>query len=286
MPQESVQLRSITEKISSLPTLPSVIAKMSHLLMDPHTSAEEVGRAISNDQALASKVLKLVNSAFYGFPGKISTITHAIVILGFGTVKNIVFTASIFNTFGGKEETGVFDIEKFWLHSISVGAAAKTIARHTGFRAREECFIGGLLHDIGKIILSQYAKSEMIRIVKTVLYKKCLFIDAEKSLLGITHQEIGGWLAAKWNLPKNLSSAVEYHHFPHAAREHFQMAAIIHVADILVRALGIGSGGDSRIPKVNIEAWDKLNIRQSDMQKLLADIEEEVDKASVFLTIV
>lgn len=286
MPPQSDQLKVITERVSSLPTLPTVITKMSQLLQDPRTSAEEVGKAISKDQAIASKVLKLVNSAFYGFPGRISTITHAIVILGFGTVKNIVLTASIFDSFGGKGESGPFDLEKFWLHSISVGAAAKVISRHTSFRAQEEAFIAGLLHDIGKIILSQFAKPQLAVALKIVAAKNCLFFDAEKEGLGITHQEVGGWLAGKWNLPKELAAAVQNHHYPHGAGDHARLAAIVHVADILIRAMGIGSGGDNKIPLLNQEAWKTVGIKDGTMQKLLEDIDEEVEKASVFLTIV
>jgi putative nucleotidyltransferase with HDIG domain len=279
------QLKTLTEKIPSLPTLPTVLTQMNQLLQDPHTSAEEVGKAIANDQSLASKVLKLVNSAFYGFPGKINTITHAIVILGFGTVKNIVLTASIFDSFGGKGDAGAFNVEDFWLHSIAVGTAAKVIAKQTGFRAHEECFLGGLMHDIGKIILNQYTKPEMAKILKHVSQNNCLFFEAEKKELGITHQEIGGWLANKWNLPKDLTCTIEYHHYPPAAAEHAHITSIVHLADILIRALDIGSGGDNKIPKLNEDAWKKLNFKEGDLQKLFFEIEQEVEKAAVFLTL-
>jgi len=97
-----------------------------------------------HDQALASKVLKLVNSAFYGFPGKIGTITHAVVILGFSTVKNIVLTASIFDAFSNRKNSrSEFSMENFWMHSIACGAASQTIAKHIGFKEKEECFIAG-----------------------------------------------------------------------------------------------------------------------------------------------
>lgn len=280
-----MQLKTITEKITSLPTLPTVVSKMGQLLQDPRTTAEEVGKAISNDQSIASKVLKLVNSAFYGFPGRISTITHAIVILGFGTVKNIVLTASIFDSFGGKEETSAFNIEDFWMHSIAVGAGAKIIAQQSGFKSTEECFLGGLIHDIGKIVLSQHAPKELSMVVREVTQKNCLFYEAEKNLLGVTHQELGGWLAEKWNLPTDLCHAIEHHHYPKAAGEHFKMAAAIHLSDILIRSLGIGSGGDNKIPTVNDEVWATLKVDQMDLKKLLTAIDEEVERASIFFSI-
>ncbi len=285
MALEANALRAITERVTSIPTLPTVITRMSTLLQDPRTSAEEVGKAITNDQALASKVLKLVNSAFYGFPGRINTITHAIVILGFGTVKNIVLTASIFDSFGGKGEAGAFDVEKFWLHSIGVGAGAKAIAQLTGFRYLEEAFLGGLLHDIGKIILSQYAKPEMAKVMKVISQKNCLFLEAEKEALGATHQELGSWLCGKWNLPKDLTASVTFHHRPAGAGDHMQITSIIHLADLLVRALAIGSGGDNKIPRIDSEAWAKLGLKEQDLSQILKAVEEEVEKANVFSSI-
>ncbi|MDO5576258.1 MAG: HDOD domain-containing protein, partial [Fibrobacter sp.] len=128
--------------ISSLPTLPTVLESITSLLESPKTSAEEVGKAITTDQVLTSKVLKLVNSAFYGFPGRISTVTHAMVILGFSTVKNIVLTASIFEAFKGDTTTASdFNLEQFWIHSIACGATSRALARIMGSKETEECFI-------------------------------------------------------------------------------------------------------------------------------------------------
>lgn len=272
------------QTISTIPTLPTVIAKIAKLLQSPQTSAEEVGRAITTDQSLASKVLKLVNSAFYGFPGKISTITHAIVILGFSTVKNIVLTASIFDAFKNRKTVvSDFNFEKFWLHSIACGAAAQAIARHIGCKEKEECFIAGLIHDIGKIIECQYLPAEFMQVVAHVKEKNCLFYDAEKELFKTTHQEIGGFLAQRWNLPENLQNAIKYHHIPSPARSAYTVTAIVHTADILVRALDFGSGGDARIPLISDEAWKELKLEGVVLQALFETISDEVEKATVFM---
>ena len=279
------ELREVTQKITNLPTLPTVLTEIGRLMQDPHTTADEVGEAISGDQSLSSKVLKLVNSAFYGFPGRISTVTHAIVILGFATVKNMILTASVLNYFATKGDKGAFDVEKFWQHSVSVGAAAKSIAQYKGIKEEEEYFIAGLLHDIGKVILNQYSMTDMVKIMKVVIEKKCLFFDAEKEVLGITHQDVGGWLAGEWNFPKSLRYSIEYHHYPPAAKEHSKMASVVHMADILVRAMGVGSGGDRKIPMINSKAWEEVNIKEDDFPKLLTNIENEIEKASVFFTL-
>lgn len=277
----------VVDEISTIPTLPTVLQKITSLLQNPQTSAEEIGRAITNDQSLASKVLKLVNSAFYGFPGRISTITHAVVILGFSTIKNIVLTASIFESFKKGKDTGtnLFDMEKFWMHSIACGAASLSIARQTGYKEKEECFIAGLLHDVGKILLCQYMPEEFNKVIVGVKENDKLFIDIEKEELNATHQEIGGLLVEKWNLPKNLQSAVKYHHNPMKSQEHFEMTSIVHVADILIRALDMGNGGDNKMPMMTNDAWEALKLEEFDIQNLLGVINEEVDKATVFMQV-
>lgn len=280
----AAQILQTIENISSIPTLPTVIERLTRLLQNPKTSAEEVGKAITTDQALAAKVLKLVNSAFYGFPGRISTITHAIVILGFSTVKNIVLTASIFDAFHCKGEgVGDFDLEGFWLHSIACGAASLSIAKYLGCTEKEECFIAGLMHDLGKLIMCQYVPEEFSRALHHCNKNQSLLYDSELTLFECTHQEIGGFLTERWNLPHNLQHAVQYHHTPSPKRDYYLTTAIVHCADILVRALDIGSGGDNKIPSIAEHVWETLGLETIPLAPLLDTIEDEIEKASVFI---
>ncbi|OGJ94167.1 MAG: hypothetical protein A2487_07735 [Candidatus Raymondbacteria bacterium RifOxyC12_full_50_8] len=280
------KLKLAVDRITGLPTLPQVITEITRLMQNPRTSAEEVGKALIMDQALASKVLKLVNSAFYGFPGRINTITHAIVILGFNTVKNIILTASIFETLGGKGGgQKEFDIEKFWLHSIGTGVLAREISKKLNFKFFEECFLGGLLHDLGKIILYKFMPEEMDKVLQVQKEENCLFFLAEKKALDVTHDQIGGWLTSKWNLPEDLRNAVLYHHMPMLSGKYAMMVSIVHIADILCRALCIGSGGDSTIPVVDEKAWEKLKFSRQLIDKIYSDIDLELEKAAVFFQI-
>lgn len=272
--------------ISTIPTLPTVLERITSLMQNPKTSAEEVGKAITRDQSLASKVLKLVNSAFYGFPGKISTITHAVVILGFATIKNIVLTASIFETFrkDSKKAMG-FDMEKFWIHSVACGAAAQTLGKHTGSKDKEECFIAGLIHDIGKIILCKYLPKEFNQIIQNVHKKNILIYDSENELFGTSHQEVGGVIAKNWNLPVNLQYAVLNHHEPMRTKDHATITSIVHCADILVRALDFGNGGDNKIPLLEEQVWQTLKLNEKSLIPILEEISEEVEKATIFMEI-
>jgi HD-like signal output (HDOD) protein len=285
--KDPASIKKTLESISTIPTLPVVIEKITRLLQNPSTSAEEIGKAITTDQALASKVLKLVNSAFYGFPGKISTITHAVVILGFSTVKNVVLTASIFDAFTKKISLSTnFDLEKFWLHSIGCGAASKSVARHIGVSDMEECFIAGLIHDVGKIIMCNYLPTEFSQVVQHTLANDCLFYESEKEVLHITHEEIGGLVAERWNLPKNLQLAVKMHHCPQQAEGFPTVAGIVHASDIFARAMDFGNGGDNKIPQMSEAVWTNLGLESIQLQPLLEDIDEEMNKASVFMQLV
>jgi HD-like signal output (HDOD) protein len=283
MPDQKKMLEKIVN-LSSIPTLPSIIGQITDLLQNPKTSAEELGRAISSDQALAAKVLKLVNSAFYGFPGRISTITHAIVILGFSTIKNVVLTASILDMFKKKsDDTSDFDIGQFWMHSISCGAAAKSIAKFTDNKKKEECFIAGLIHDLGKILLYQYLPELFMEAYTFSIQNKQLFYESELQLFKISHQEIGGALAERWNLPQMLQQAIKYHHAPQPAQECFSTTAIVHCADILVRALDFGYGGDNQLPNMSEAVWKSLNMDSIPASTLFDMISYEIEKATAFV---
>jgi HD-like signal output (HDOD) protein len=276
-------IKQTIEKISSLPSHPVVIERITRLLSNPRTSAEDIGKAMTTDQSLATKALKLVNSAFYGFPGRISTLSHAIVILGFSTIKNIVLTASIFDSFRGKGmDVEGFNLERLWYHSIACGAAAQAIAKTVGGSEKEECFIAGLIHDIGKIILCHYLPDDFKSVIVHTRTNNVLFYESEKALFDTCHDEIGGYLVQCWNLPKNLQNAARYHHQPSPAHDHYQTSAIVHAADIFVRALDYGNGGDDKMPVMSEQVWKTLNLENVSLVSLFDNIKDEIEKAAVF----
>src|SRR6185295_7476712 len=153
------RVKRITDSLISLPTLPTVIAKMLELVDNPKTSASSLANLISRDQVLTAKILKLANSSFYAFPRQIATVKLALVVLGFENVKEMALSLSVLNSFKG-ENNKYFDTSLFWQHSIAVGAATRMLARETCYRLAGEAFVAGLLHDIGKIVLNQYLPKE------------------------------------------------------------------------------------------------------------------------------
>ena len=278
-------LKGITDQIKTLPTLPAIVSHINQLMQNPRTSAEEVGRAIMTDQAISSRVLKLVNSAFYGFPGRIGTITHAVVILGFSTVKNIVLTTSILKVMGKNQKHSGMDMEEFWFHSIATGAIARLMAKKLNYEWAEEAFLGGILHDLGKLVLYQFAPEEFAKVAEVRDKNGGLLFDAEKSVLSLSHQELGVWLSEKWNLPADLTTVMGYHHRPSLSGNHLKLVQLIHVADILTRAMQWGSGGDDSIPIIDAQAWEATGILKRHLDEFLGECEEEVEKAGIYMQV-
>ena len=189
--QRQQRLQKITQSIIGLPTLPTVITQMIGLIDNPQTSARDVSRLISTDQALTAKILKLANSAFYGFPREISTVNHAVVVLGFETVKSLGLSVSVLERFASGGSNSQFDRQRFWEHSIGCGVAARMLAARLRYRVPGEAFAAGILHDIGKLILSQYFAEEFGEIMAVVDERDVYIGKAEeaKAIGGLNGQD-------------------------------------------------------------------------------------------------
>lgn len=258
----------VVRKVREVPTLPVVCSRINSLISDPKTTAKDISDVIEDDLALAAKILKVVNSAFYGFPRKIATLTHAVVILGFNEIRNIVYSISVVKLFGDSKDSRVFDHESFWKHSIAVGAAARIIASKITTQYQkldEEAFIAGLLHDIGKIVADQFMHEEYASVLEFKDENRCSLLDAENHILGFNHQDIGFCLAEKWNLPRSLANVIYYHNtvkFSTCPQELLPIVSIVHVANSTARALDVGSGGDPFVPEIRLECVRFLKLKE------------------------
>ncbi len=286
MALDSAKLRDNIESITDLPTLPTVVAKISSQIANPSTNAADIGKLIEQDQVLTSKVLRLVNSAYYGFPKQIKSIQHAVVILGFNKVKTIIITASVFGAFRGSRVVGL-DLRRFWQHSLAAAIASKASAEMLGMaHAAEDAFIGGLLHDIGKIILDQYQPTIYAPIIKYAREKGILLVEAEKEVMGLTHAAVGEWIMERWRLPQTIVRMVADHHAPAASVERRELVAAIHLGDILARALGVGSGGDDRIPAIDPVLTSNYGVDGKFLDRAVSRVVGEAAKAADFFALV
>ena len=267
--QKRAEFKKVLREIKNLPTLPGIVAKLGKMAENPDTTTEQMGRVISKDHILASKLLKLVNSAFYGFPQRISSLNSAIILLGFNVIKSLIISASIFEVMEAQ------DVE-LWEHSLGCAVVCNVLARHLGVKDPEEISTAGLIHDIGKVAIKMELPREYEMITALSLEKKISRLEAEREILGLDHAEVGSWLAKSWNLPNKLIEPIACHHLPQLAKEEQQASAIVHFANILIRGLGYGHAGDIWVPPLNNKAWKLLALAPADIDPLLQEIEEKL----------
>ena len=263
------EFRAALHQTKNLPTLPGIVAKLTKMADDPDTTTEQMGKVISQDYILAAKLLKLVNSAFYGFPQRISSISSAIILLGFNVVKSLIMSDSIFEVM---EEQ---DIE-LWQHSLGCAVVSNVIASRLGVKDPEEVSTAGLIHDIGKIAIKMELPNEYEMINRLVCERNISMRAAEMEVLGLDHAEAGGWLAKGWNLPKKLIEPVSCHHDPRQASAEQLNSSIIHFSDIMIRGLGYGHAADKKVPMLSKRAWDLLNFSSADIDEILDQVEEKL----------
>lgn len=270
------------DRISDIPTLPVVATRVNKMLQDYDISINKLSETIEKDQAIVSKILRLVNSAFYGFQSKISSIPHAMVLLGFNTVRNAVISVSIIDALSGGGAIKEFDIKGFWGHSVAVAVTSRRLAEKTRLAVPDEAFVAGLLHDVGKVILVRYF-SELFSKVLALIDKEGLsFYEAEKKLLPADHAQIGGHLAQKWQLPISLIETITYHHAIKENSSNLNLLMIVHVANIIANNFEAVSEGAPDFSMVYPEAAKIMAPQLETVTDWYPGVETEIESACEF----
>jgi putative nucleotidyltransferase with HDIG domain len=270
------QLRAQIEQIDTLPTIPAVLRKLLKLIENPKVSLTEVGNFIQSDPVLTSRVLKMVNSPIYGFPGRISAVQQAIILLGLNVVRGLLLGVSVFEMMQ-KSMVGL------WEHSLGCAIASRIIAKKKNLPEPEEISIAGLLHDIGKVVMILRYKEEYDRVMMESNSKDLFVMEAEKEIFGVTHADGGSWIAKKWNFPLSLVEIIAYHHKPNLSKTLPMQTAIVHLGDILTRSVGFGFSGDHHVPAVNPAAWELLALSDADLRDILDQMDTAFGEAETFL---
>ncbi len=275
--EQRARILADLENVTDIPTLPTVFLNVMSLVRNPNTTMKEVAAAVETDPAISMKILKLINSAFYGLARTVDSVHQAVVLLGTNTLKNIVMSVSIFKALSDTSVESSFDRVALWQHSIGCGLIARVIEKHQQIDRNEEGFIAGVIHDIGKIVLDRYFPKDLVAVRKAIQGKNISFYQAEKEELGVTHCEIGAILAEKWHLPENLVEIISYHHEINPDSEHARFASLIHISNILARKYGVGSGGDNHIPEFDPTAMEQLDLSLDQLEAWNEEILAEID---------
>lgn len=277
MPIAADTLRAQVRDVSNLPTLPAVVQFVGNMVEEGQASAQEIGTVIARDQVLSARLLRMVNSPFYGFPGRISSVTHAVVLLGFNVVKGLVLSTAVFDRLGDNSR-------HLWQHSLGVALISRQLAKELKLGDPEETMVAGLLHDIGKVILGHLAPEDYAAAVQVAEVKHIHILQAEREILGLDHCEVAQWAADSWHLPERLQDVLAWHHAPHMAKEGRAMTAIVHLADILARGMDYGNPGDPAMPRLEREAFNYLGISYDQIDRVLADAEKHYQNgANLFM---
>jgi len=271
--------RSIKEKVRDLPSLPEIVTKVTELVQNPKSSAEDLGKVIAHDSGLTSRVLKLVNSAYYGFPKQISCIQHAIMILGFTTIKGLVLSSSIFKIFSSKNNlVNSLDYKHFWKHSLLTAIVSKKLYKELFFEEDENIFSAAILHDIGKLILDQYDHNNYTNVVINApeqIYANQV-LAAEQKYCEVTHPSIGHLVAEGWNLPPVLADVIRYHHDPLKSEEYERITATVYLSNIISQ-LTLDCG------EFSMDVFDEkivthIGLDEEDLSAIFLDIQEEASQ--------
>lgn len=279
------QRRKIERFIQKMPSLSTTVGKVLEICSRTDASPNELNKVISLDPVLTGQVLKLINSAYYSLINKITSLTRAITMLGMNTVKNMALSTAVIQSVTGSNKSKALPTSRFWVHSIGVGVSAKllAIAKGVAIQEREEFFIAGLLHDLGKVPFGD----EYIHVLSTANQEQRPLVEVERELLGIDHQEVGDLIAAKWKLSRAMSSCIGYHHdIDMAAEEDRSLVAIVALANMYVNIHDIGYAGDSFPEHADADMLlEYAGLDWSDLATIGDSVENEIQKAQIFLQV-
>jgi len=268
------EIRSKIEGLSTIPTIPAVLTNLLAMIDSEGVSVKHIGDLISKDQALSARLLKMVNSPVYGFPGRISSVNQALMLVGFGALKGMLMGVAIFDAM---QNTMI----GLWEHSIGSAIAARLIAAKIGRKETEDISVAALIHDLGKVAFGTCYPDEYKFMIGKAKTEERYIVDVEREDFGVNHAEAGAWIATKWSFPSNLIEAISCHHKPRLAKEAKELAAIVHLSDIIIKMIGFGFSGDPYVHQVDDAAWKRLGLNDEDLEDILSELEDAISGGSL-----
>jgi HD-like signal output (HDOD) protein len=277
LPRGEALQKIIIRRLQELPPMPQVMFKAREVMNDPKSNFKALSDILETDQALAARVLRLSNSAYYGLAGKVSSVQHASVLLGYKTVGEIVSMAGSSKLLGESLDGYKLDSGDLWHHSMAVALASKIIAKKIKPEMENDAFAAGLIHDAGKIVLDKYLLERNTLFEDFMKDGEKTFLDAEKQILGFDHSEIAALMCQSWKIPNTLTTAICYHHYPSKSKDSM-LAYIVHVADSLSMMSGIGTGIDGMLYKMDNKALEYLGLPEDKISLIIEETVDSVEK--------
>jgi len=280
---------NIQSFIDQMPSLSTTVTKVLEVCNAPNTSPNDLNRVISLDPVLTGQVLKLINSAYYSLPNQITSLARAIIMLGLNTVKNLALSTAIIGTIGKRESFKSLPMDEFWAHSISVGVTAKALAAARGVPVseREEYFVAGMLHDLGKIPLNACFSEDYAQALRLAELEQGALVKAEHMILDFDHGRAGRMIGEKWQLSATLIDALACHHEPRRSEgEGRDVVATVALANVYANIYEIGSAGDLFPENAYLlTALDLMGMTWEELRPLYPVVKSEIEKAQIFLQV-
>ena len=267
-----IKLEHILDRVQVLPPLPMSAMRVVALTKNPATSVKELENVIGQDPALTAGILRQANSSYFGYGRRISSLQEAIVLLGFQVIQRLAMSSAFAPLLKTKLTGYGIEQEGLWKHSMLTAMSAIRLCQHRKLPYGDIAFTAGLLHDIGKLIISIYVQEVGDYLLKRVTDDKVSYAELEEKVIGYNHATVGGFLAKSWNLPGDLIDAISYHHAPLNSQNYAELASVIHVANGLASLLGIDGGVDSIFNPIQQNALDLLTLKEHDLEILMADL--------------
>ena len=280
--------KALKEYIKKMPSLPTSVSKVLEICNNPHTSPADLNHIISLDPVLAGRVLKLINSAYYGLEKPVTNLARAIIMLGINTVKNLALSTIIVDRISAKGASAGLNMEGFWRHSLCVGVSAKLLAKKRGVDIKliEEFFTAGLIHDIGKIPLNALFSKEYMLTVGVADKNREPFFQAEESVLGLNHCKSGALITGAWKLEGAIGDVIEHHHsYEEYSGNHKEVLYSIIAANRFASISEIGFSGNCHPAPALPVVWETLDVPPDIFDEIEKSVNNEIEKAEIFLRI-
>lgn len=268
------ELKTLVSRTNELASLPEVVMRAVDMINDPDASAADIGNVIADDPALTARLLKIVNSPFYGFPSRIDTVSRAITVVGTLELLDLILATSVMKAFSGIP-TELVNMDEFWEHSLYTGVVARVLATRHRAPSSERFFIAGLLHDIGSLVIYRHRPEQAAAVLERARGSVVPLHVLERETFGFDHGQVGAELMRDWHLPEHLIASACWHHQPMEVNEHQLEVAMVHLADVIASAVYPTASETDRIPPMDARAWDLIGLPADNIDSIISDADSQ-----------